>query len=449
MRRGAAVSPAPLRETPLVFDAGSRRRTDENGFLHVSRSHISREQVTGYLGEEVPGWEALGLDPARLYQVYRPGEELARAAPTCNGLPILWRHHHESAGEPRIEHRIGSMGTDAVYENGYLDNSLIFTVGDAIAAIEDGSCRELSLSYFYDPDPTPGVWNGQPYDIVMRNIRGNHLALVETGRAGPAVAVADAAPEEGTMKKKTVNDEDIEQREVDAAQEIKEEAETLLSLHTRAPDGRIVDIVEDEDKAAAVRRIVERVAAEAELTPEQVEKLATRLADVAYAPATDEGGDPAGDPPAGDEDPREGLKTEEEKRAFADGVKYAERLLKKPGEREKLDREHEEEGMESRLKAAEDSALRRMQAINDAKDDVRPHVGEVRTNLARDDAASIYGAALDALGIDRRGTPREAWAGMFRVAVRQEGRQRALAAEDALPDDLPEREALARITPLD
>ena len=118
----------------LAADAASRRHTDENGFLHVSRSHISREQVTEYLGEEVPDWEALGLVKDRLYQVYRPGEELAKAAATCNGLPILWQHHHESADEPQTEHRIGSMGTDAVYEDGYLDNSLIFTVGDAIAA---------------------------------------------------------------------------------------------------------------------------------------------------------------------------------------------------------------------------------------------------------------------------------------------------------------------------
>lgn len=426
----------------LAADAASRRHTDENGFLHVSRSHISREQVTGYLGEEIPGWEALGLEQGRLYQVYRPGEELAKAAATCNGLPILWHHHHESADEPQVEHRIGSMGTDAVYEDGYLDNSLVFTVADAISAIEDGSCRELSLSYFYDPEFSSGTWNGQPYEVIMRNIRGNHLALVETGRAGPTVAVADAALKEGTMKKKTANDNDIEQEEVEAAQKIKEGAETILSLHTRTPDGQIVDIVEDEDKAAAVRRLVEQVAAEADLTPEQVEKLATRLSDVAYAPAT-------GDEkcPANDDDPSDQLETEAEKKAFADGVKYAERLLKKPGEREKLDREHEAEGMERKLKAAEDSALKRMQAISDAKDTVRPWVGEVRANLAQDDAASIFGAALDALGVDRRGTPRQAWEGMFRVAVAAQSGSGRRTADDALPDDLPEREALSRITP--
>lgn len=247
------------------------------------------------------------------------------------------------------------------------------------------------------------------------------------------------------MKKKTANDDGTEQKEVDAAQEIKEEAEAIISLHTKTPDGQIVDIVEDEDKAAAIRRIVEKVAAEADLTPEQVEKLATRLSDVAYAPATGDGNCPAKD----EDDPRDQLETEAEKKAFADGFKYAERLLKKPGEREKLDREHEAEGMERKLKAAEDSALKRMQAISDAKDAVRPYVGEIRAILAQDDAASIFGAALDALGVDRRGTPRQAWEGMFRVAVAAQSGSGRRTADDALPDDLPEREALSRITPME
>jgi hypothetical protein len=45
---------------------------------------------------------------------------------------------------------------------------------------------------------TPGVWNGQRYDGVMRNIRANHLALVKEGRQGDHIVVADAAidPEE-------------------------------------------------------------------------------------------------------------------------------------------------------------------------------------------------------------------------------------------------------------
>ena len=44
--------------------------------------------------------------------------------------------------------------------------------------------KELSLGYNLDLDETPGVYKGQKYDAVQRNIRINHLALVENARAG-------------------------------------------------------------------------------------------------------------------------------------------------------------------------------------------------------------------------------------------------------------------------
>jgi hypothetical protein len=49
--------------------------------------------------------------------------------------------------------------------------------------------HQLSDGYYCDEDPTPGVWNGQPYDLVQRNPRGNHVAIVMRGRAGQAAAL--------------------------------------------------------------------------------------------------------------------------------------------------------------------------------------------------------------------------------------------------------------------
>jgi hypothetical protein len=67
----------------------------------------------------------------------------------------------------------------------------------AIAGIESGEQRELSASYKYVADMTPGVTpDGEPYDGVMRDIFGNHEALVPDGRAGPDVLVADSLPPE-------------------------------------------------------------------------------------------------------------------------------------------------------------------------------------------------------------------------------------------------------------
>ena len=41
---------------------------------------------------------------------------------------------------------------------------------------------------------TPGDYQGEPYDGLMRDIVGNHVALVREGRAGADVVVGDMLP---------------------------------------------------------------------------------------------------------------------------------------------------------------------------------------------------------------------------------------------------------------
>ena len=89
---------------------------------------------------------------------------------------------------------VGATGTDAVFNAPYLDNSLVIWSADAIKGVETGRQQEISCAYYYDADMAPGEYKGSHYDGVMRNIRGNHVALVEKGRAGPDVIVGDAMP---------------------------------------------------------------------------------------------------------------------------------------------------------------------------------------------------------------------------------------------------------------
>lgn len=112
-----ATATAPL----IVFDRStlSVRRDDENGFLHVESSHISKATVSPYYGREIPGHDELGLNPDEIYQVYRPAEELKKAAPTFNNLPVLLRHEPLSADEisqnPDVKGLvIGSTGSDGI-----------------------------------------------------------------------------------------------------------------------------------------------------------------------------------------------------------------------------------------------------------------------------------------------------------------------------------------------
>jgi len=172
----------------------SARHYDADGRLHVAASNISKAAVNPYYGREIPGAEGLGLNLDRVYHLLRDPDELEKAAPTFNNLPILSRHVPVSATgsdthQPDLV--VGSTGTDAAFDGQYLRNSLVIWAGAAIAGIEQEVQRELSSAYRYVADMTPGTYKGLHYDGVMRSIVGNHVALVQQGRAGRDVVVGD------------------------------------------------------------------------------------------------------------------------------------------------------------------------------------------------------------------------------------------------------------------
>ena len=59
----------------LAFDRASVRKLDDVGRLQVAVSNISKANVCPYYGREIPGWEELGLEPDKIYQLYRDPEE--------------------------------------------------------------------------------------------------------------------------------------------------------------------------------------------------------------------------------------------------------------------------------------------------------------------------------------------------------------------------------------
>src|SRR6185437_14740229 len=162
----------------MAFDLLSVRRFDEDGRLHVETTPISKAVVNEYFGREIPGSEKLGLQPDRKYRLLRHPDELKKGAETFNNIPLMIAHVRQSADDPQKDKVVGSLGTDSSYEHPYLKNSLVIWDKDAIDGVQNGSRRQLSCSYRYDPDMTPGTWEGQSFDGVMRNIRGNHTALV-------------------------------------------------------------------------------------------------------------------------------------------------------------------------------------------------------------------------------------------------------------------------------
>ena len=458
-----------MAEITLAFDYKPSARTkDDNGFLHVSESNISKEIVNPYYGREIPGWREAGLDPNRVYYGYRSGEELAKAASTFDGLPLLMGHHYESADAPQKDYRVGSIGTGVRWQAPYLIAPLTVTDKTAIDAIESGTAKEISCSYAYEPDFVHGTHDGISYDFVMRNIKGNHVALVEAGRAGADVVVSDAMPDglSNGEKLQTLverclmsifkrgfrgvandNDPEVEKKEVDLAQ-------AIIDLHKVNPEtGEVMDVTEDEDKAAEIKALIDRIAGK--LDEEEIKEFAEKLHALAGIGGDD---DPAVEvkeeaeeviADEGEENPLMGAmkaaadkcgmdaESPEFQRAFAEGVKYGEE--KEKAEPKKLDSEHESEGMEKALgkdeedaaeevKAAMDAALkqsRKMQIqhfrdLSKAGSDTRSVMGDIDV-LAFDSAEDIYGAALRKMGIPTDGHPKSAWRSMYAVARRDSG----------------------------
>jgi hypothetical protein len=187
----------------LAFDRASARTFDGYGRMHVAGCRITKANVCPYYGREIPNASALGLDPNKIYRLYRDPEELKKAAPTFRNLPLLAIHTKHTANDPKQYVTVGTVG-DVSFDGQYLvSDQLSVWASDGITLVQTEEARELSSSYGYRADMTPGVTpEGVAYDGVMRDIKGNHVALVKAGRAGSDVVVNDALPPElSTMKR--------------------------------------------------------------------------------------------------------------------------------------------------------------------------------------------------------------------------------------------------------
>lgn len=460
----ALVNPED-REDQCAFDHEVSARTkDENGFLHVAQSNITKAVVNPYYGREIPGWQERGLDPQKIYYGYRAADELEKAAATFDGLPLLLGHHYESAEAPQKEHRVGSIGTGCHWQAPYVVGALTVTDKKAIDAIENGTAKELSCSYAYEPDFTPGEVDGIAYDFVMRDIHGNHVALVDAGRAGPDVVVADGLPEgmkmeskepqphfwEGIMsifkrnKKTLAKDEEIKIEEV-AKDGVAEKFAAFLES--------IIERLSEEERAAVTAMLDEmkaddeEPAAEAAPAKDEDEPLNTAEA-VAYGEKKER--DKLISEHMKEAADRCGMDAESEEfqKAFAEGVKYGEEKEKE--EPKHLDSLHESEGMkkamdEEDVQAAMDAALRKdrsalmsmFRSLSKAGDDVRGILGDVDV-LAFDSADDIYGKALAAMGIDTKGYDKSAYRAMFAVASKSAA-SRTRVAYDSKPSGVMSR----------
>lgn len=171
----------------LTLDAP--RRTSE-GYLAV-RAKAARTGVYDYRAGEVGAPPR--FKPTDTVKVYRDAADVFAedAVRSFLARPITNDHPRDPVTSANWRDHARGINMGAMRDGDYLAFDLVLMDASAIADVEAGK-RELSNGYACDLDWTPGTApDGTAYDARQTNIRGNHIAIVDAGRAGPECAIKD------------------------------------------------------------------------------------------------------------------------------------------------------------------------------------------------------------------------------------------------------------------
>lgn len=167
------------------------KQVDLNGYWLIEGNPVSKEGVFPYLGSQISS----ELEPDKIYMVYRPASELENeeTVESFNAVPFIDEHEMIGEGFTKYDDRpAGGVLYNVRADNGILLGDFKIYSENLKDEIANGK-KELSLGYLCDYELSRGVWNGQRYDAIQKNIRGNHVALVNKGRMGADVRVYDKA----------------------------------------------------------------------------------------------------------------------------------------------------------------------------------------------------------------------------------------------------------------
>lgn len=188
----------------VAKDASKRQMTRE-GFM-IAPANISRTGIQEYTARE------LGLEGTnRTIRLYRPPEEVFKPASYGTFERQTITNSHPDGEVTASTYRAVTSGDvhDVAPAGDDVNLAANLYVKDAntIEMVVTYEKNQLSCGYSFVLDMTAGVTpDGQAYDGVMRDIVGNHVAIVWQARGGPGLRVADHIKKRNRpMKTITIN----------------------------------------------------------------------------------------------------------------------------------------------------------------------------------------------------------------------------------------------------
>ena len=162
---------------------GTTKRTQE-GYL-VATARVARTGIQEYIASE------LGFVGDHIVKVYRPESEVfhKEALKSLSRVPVTVDHPREIVTADNWKDlAVGEVGDEIMRDGEWLVVSPMIKDASALASAAS-THKEISMGYsaeLRDASPDTGA------DYEMYNLRFNHLALVNKGRAGSEARIGDS-----------------------------------------------------------------------------------------------------------------------------------------------------------------------------------------------------------------------------------------------------------------
>lgn len=204
--------------TDAVTIEGTKLRSD--GYLVVD-ARIARTGIQQYLGSE------MGRPDLAVVNVYRPEAEVFDQASMASFAyrPITDDHPTVAVTSKNSKELARGWSDGEVARDGHRLRVPMMLTDQGLIDKVMADKRELSAGYTCDLKWEPGTTpEGLTYDAIQTNIRANHIAVVQRGRAGKECRIGDSADLWGSAPNTAAHDK-----------------ETTMTLRTVLVDGLSVE----------------------------------------------------------------------------------------------------------------------------------------------------------------------------------------------------------------
>ncbi len=165
------------------------------GYQTRTEDHQGRPHIIVPVVMMVEGVHAGSAGP-----VLHLAEELSQFPHTWNGIPVSIEHPQEDGSfvscnspgviDSQVVGRVFNVRWDDKLKGElWLDQEHLTTIApEVLSMVKAGTQIEISAGLFSEDEQTSGEWNGEAYDLISRNHRPDHLAILLEGEGACSLA---------------------------------------------------------------------------------------------------------------------------------------------------------------------------------------------------------------------------------------------------------------------